>query len=100
MNLFSKQTLALALGTCLAAALSTPAAAQMTPLAGFTPIIGANVANARGLCVNPVTGNVLVAESTGPFVRIYNPNTGALIASMDVTGITGGGGGPHQGQGR
>ncbi|TVR48580.1 MAG: DUF4623 domain-containing protein [Puniceicoccaceae bacterium] len=51
----------------------------------------ANDNAARGMTVNPVTGNVIVPSRTGGVsVNVVNGMTGAQIGTMNVTGISGG----------
>jgi hypothetical protein len=51
----------------------------------------ANDSLARGMTFNPQTGNVIVASRTGGLgVQVLNGQTGAVVGSFNVSGITGG----------
>ncbi len=47
--------------------------------------------NTRGIAYNPGTDHLLVASRTGtPAIYALDANTGALVDTLDVTGVTGG----------
>jgi hypothetical protein len=63
--------------------------------AGTRTYVSAAAGNERGISVNPVTTNVILASRSGtapsnPYVPVLNGETGAEIGHLDVTGISGG----------
>jgi len=76
-------------------------AATLTPLSGFGGSDGwlspeeysqLGTGNlTRGLAYNPATGNLILASRTGgTFVKVLSGSSGAEVASLDTTGISGG----------
>jgi len=59
--------------------------------AGSVTWLTATLDATRGMCYNPVTGNVLVASRQGGnAVKVLSGATGAVGADMNITGVAGG----------
>ena len=85
--------LGVALAMCFLMMVGT-ASAQFTQVwkvsAGTWPIFSTGD-NFRGAALNTATGHYLVAQRA-PKIYVYNAATGALLDSLNTTGISGGGG--------
>ena len=87
---------------CVAlAALPLSGAAQTTTIqftniwniaAGTRTYVSASAGNERGITINPVTTNVILASraSSPPLVPVLDGNTGVQITNLDVTLVSGG----------
>ena len=90
-----KILMSVALAACLMFLVST-ASAQFTQVwkidSTSWPIQGFNTNNMRGAALNSSNGHYLVGRKDLPRIYVFNATNGTLLDSLNMTGVTGGGG--------
>src|SRR5258706_13709564 len=90
---------ALAFGPLLSSSAAQTSTIQFTNIwniaAGSRTYVSSAAGNERGVTISPLTTNVVLASRSGtapsnPYFPVLDGNTGAEIAHLDATGVSGG----------